>query len=274
MKHLIKPALFGTGVLLILITLSGCFSQSAATLVVTATPSGGHPPFITMIKAVASKEGGTYTLMEDGQQPVTSSDGAFAVNVTTWPYKGSIVWENGTTVVESAVKLTLINKGPFAHDLALFPGAPEKGQGEIIDLRYLEQGCHNGTPMSYSGIEDPDYTASGYSMQNDKFAYHVEVYDKNTGKQETIYKMDRSVLGRDEYTTSPYFKWFVGWSGTKPPFPFPPQSLLSECDPIPIPPVPIEHGHDKVVNVYVKEFGNTYHWVYTIATIGASCSTP
>jgi len=256
MKMFTRFTLFGISILIVLLALSSCM-KPLPILTVTTDPTSIHPPGGVIIEAVCSQEGGTYTLSVEGDDPIESTEGVFAVTVDDWPWHAAVVWTDGDSVAESAVKLTLKNERPMAHALTLSPASLLTGQGVWIDLRYLMQGCINGTPQRISGIEDPDYTADGYSIENDGFTYHVEIFDKDTGKQETIYKPDRTVLGHDEYTISPYFKWFVDRKEETPPFPF---SSMSEGQAI------------KLIHVYVKEWGNAYHWVYEVSAGVAGCS--
>ena len=269
-KFIIKVGLVAIGLGMALLLVNSCMKPEPI-LTVTAPPNAGHPPFQTTITTACSIEGGAFTLSEQGKQPVSSTEGTFNVLIEGWPYKATIEWTDGNNVAESAVKLALINKRPVAHDLALSPGTLQEGQGVWIDLRYLEQGCINGAVMRHSGMEDPDYTGTGYSMENDGFTYHVEIYDESTGRQETVYKADGTVLGRNEYSADPFFKWFIGWSQAIPPYPFQPKDV--KCTPTPVLPDPTpDPDHRKLIHVYVKEWGTAYHWVYTVETTGGGCS--
>lgn len=269
MKIAIKLTMLCLGIGMALLALNGCgLVPQEQTLLITVSPPSGHPPFDISIAAACSQSGGKYSLIIGGQDPI-ESNGSFTATVDAWPWKARVVWSDGDTVIEEPVIVTLQNERPVAHNLSIFPGSPITGQGEWIDLRYLEQGCGNGMPARISGFEDPDYTADGYSIENDGFTYHIEIYDKETGKQETVYKPDRTVLGPDEYTVYPYFKWFVDWSYWEPPYPFSPMS----CVPTPTPIVPIgDATREKRIEVTVKEWGSEYRWVYTVLTAEGSCN--
>ena len=234
----------------VLLFLGGCTLFQGPTLVVKTDPQAGHPPFAIAINAACSETGGTYTLTEPGKSPVESSSGLFATVVTTYPYKGTITWTDGKQTISEPVRIGLINKSPVAHDLFLSPDSLQKGEKITIDLRYLAHGCHNGTPIRYTGIEDPDYTQDGYSPQNDHFKYYVEVFD-DQGNQETVFKPDGMALSKNEYIRSPIFTWFVGWQKKEAPYPFSPQCVGSSSWP-------------KYIHVFVEEWGDRYHWVYTV----------
>ena len=253
---------------MVLFALYGCsVGGDSPLLTVAISPPSGHPPFTMVINAACSVSDGTYTLDVPGHTPVLSTDGSFTAMVNTAPWRATLSWTDGNTVVNKPIVARIENKRPVAHDLSFTPAPLFIGQGEIIDLRYREAGCKNGTALRYFGIEDPDYTVNGYSAENDHFTYHVDVYDDITGARETVFKQDRTFLDADEFTASPKFKWFVGWSGLIPPFQFSPMV----CGPDPIQ-QPISGGSDQVIakriEVTVKEFGNTYRWVYHVTNKG------
>ena len=234
-----------------LLVLGGCTLFQPPTLVVKTDPQGGHPPFAIAITAACSRTGGAYTLTEPGKPPVESSTGLFATIVTTYPYKGIITWTDGKQTISEPVRVKLVNKPPVAHGLFLSPNSFQNGEKVTIDLRYLALGCHNGTPMRYTGIEDPDYTQDGYSTQNDYFKYYVEVFDAQ-GNQETVFKPDGVALTKNEYVSNPTFVWFVGWQKKESPYPLSPQCASSPS------------SWPKYVHVFVEEWGERYHWVYTL----------
>ena len=257
MKKLI--VLFAIGVALF--ALYGCnIGGVSPILTVTTNPSSGHPPFSITIAAACSMEDGTYTLAVQGQDPVLSINGAFTALVDTSPWKATVSWTDGSTVVNKPIVVAIENKRPVAHDLAFTPAVLNIGQGVWFDLRYRQAGCENGTPLRNLGIEDPDYQTDGYSAKNDNFTYHIDVYDDITDMRETVFKPDGTFLNADEFTATPYFKWFVGWSVLVSPFPFSPM-----CGASPAPPSSGSRQNiSKRVEVSVKEFGNIYRFVYHI----------
>ena len=238
--------------------LGGCsLISNPPTLSVAVDPPAGHPPFDITITATCSEDGGVYVLEEDGKDPVESTEGVFKSRVTTWPYIARVVWRKGEKTVSEPVKVSLVNRRPVAH--GLWTSEPYHYHALIrFDLRYLERGCESttGKPDFYTGIEDPDYTADGYSPDNDGFEYRIEVKDVDTGKYESVfYGPDRELLRPGQYISSPIFYWFVGWDGNEPLMPY--RVWSPQCGP------PAQEM-TKEVHVYVKEFGSAYHWVYTI----------
>jgi len=225
----------------ILLFLGGCLQMGKPEpiLTVAVTPDAGHPPFEISVVAVCSGGDGTY-MLNLPNETLESETGKFTATVDTWPFPLSVTWvgEAGTKTEE--LKLRLINERPVAHYLS-FSRADYRSK-TIIDLRFRASGCVGGAPETLLGIEDPDYTAGGFSTENDNFLYRVEVYDKDTGIQETVY---------DE----------------SPPFPF------KSCAPIP-PEVTPESGEGtpKEIHVYVKEFGSEYHWLYEVKMVGGPCA--
>ncbi|MEA3298113.1 MAG: hypothetical protein U9Q31_01215 [Chloroflexota bacterium] len=233
------------------------YSPELPELTIVVTPDEGHPPFQIAIAAACAEPNGEYTLIVNGESIETSSEGRFTALVDDWPWEASVEWVNETVVVEKAIPVTLINERPIAHDLNMTPAEPHQYEKALIDLRYLERGCKNGAPVSLVGVEDPDFAKDEYSIENDNFTYHVEVFDATTGDQETVFKENGVLLAPDEFTSSPFFIWFSDWSFWKPPYPFQITSSNAQlgCE--------IDTG-EKLIHVYVREFGNVYHWVYII----------
>ena len=271
MKIIVRVILFAIGLGIAMLALHGCVVENPTPiLTVVASPGSGHPPFDIAIAAICSEPDGMYTLTAPREGSVESTDGVFTATVGDWPWRAAITWSDGNSVVERPVVVTLENERPIAHDLTLTPDSILTGQGIWIDLRYLEQGCDNGTPKRISGIEDPDWSQGEDSGKNDGFTYHVEVYDQTTGQRETVFKPDAVALGKDEYTDSPYFKWFVDWVQLIAPYPFAPRECCPDPEPEPDLDIPT---HNKLINVYVCEFGSVYHWVYTISAGVIGCSS-
>jgi len=258
----IKAGLFGIGMLLALLALHGCglIPANEPTLTVTISPAAGHPPFNIAIAAVCSEPDGAYTFTPPDGDPVSSPVGQFKAEVNTYPYKGAITWTDGERTVSESIRVGLVNKRPVAHDLNLVPSSPKLLQKEIIDLSYRAKGCENGNPQHYFGIEDPDYTQDGFSTDNDHFLYRVEVHDKDSGEQETVFDSDGRPLPAGEFRADPRFIWFPGWTKIYPPFPVGP---LCSVNPSPTNP-PGSGSIIKVVRVTVKEWGSNYAWEYEV----------
>ena len=242
---------------------------------VTISPEAGHPPFEATI--TATERTGKYIYQPTGQEAVESTENTFSVTVDTWPWKCPVTWIDGDSVATATAQPRLVNERPVAHDLWLSSTNPGYGEVILADLRYLQHGCLNGMPLSYSGISDADYNGDEYSADNDGFTYNVKVQDVATGNWESVYSgPDRTLVG-DSFTTNPIFYWSVGLGNLLPPYPYLPWSPLSikDCllDPG-TPPVTDTPTIEKRVEVTVKEFGDYHRYVYSVMTFHNTCSTP
>ena len=259
-----RIGLYLLGVLLLLAALYGCtLVPTGPTLTVAVSPEKGHPPFTINVAAACSENDGTYYFRANGKAPIESASGSFQVVVDTWPYTATVAWVKDDRSIVKPISLSLVNKPPTAHDLWL-DSPIFYLQKETIDLRYREAGCRNGNPLRYFGIEDPDYTAHGYSDKNDHFLYRVVVYDKKTGAQETVYDSGGHALPAGEYRSQPIFYWFPGWTKIMAPFPLAKPATVEPGDE----PVSI-----KLIDVYVKEFGELYRWRYEATVHGGPCNS-
>lgn len=298
MCNLLRIGVFGAGVLLALLCLNSCslFSPSAPselpTLSVSAEPSSGHPPFTVDIEAQSSAKGGTYTLEVTGSPALQSTDGAFSVVVDTAPWAAQVKWTDGGSVyLSAAVPVTVENARPVGHDLWAVPNTFKDGDLVLMDMRYLAHGCDKpGTPLTYTGFEDPDYTGSGYSTENDGFTYNVRVQDVATGDWETVWTGPlREEVGTDSFA-GPIFYWCVSRTDPLPPFPYTPWSpsgsslapmsvgdeLLAPevCCPTPVEPDPSAPGTiEKHIEITVCEFGTCYRFVYSILAREEVCAS-
>jgi len=237
---------------ILLFALGGCFStEPTSTLTVIATPNIGHPPFDTTIAVRCMHEGGTYTLVVPGQPSVESTGWMFETTVNTWPWPAKVIWTDGTTTLETPVKLTLENQVAVAHGLSTTPDTYSDRAFIALDLRYLPHGCNaDGGSTSATGFEDPDYTDG----RNDGFTYHVEIEDILTGDKETIFYGDeRTVMFPDEYVADTTFYWVVNYSGSTQPFP-----------------MGIEQP-TKTLTISVKEFGEVRRWAYPLMASMPGC---
>jgi len=256
----------GVAMIGVLVLIAGCgIMGNAPQLTLAVSPQAGHPPYTVNIAAACSVPGGSYIFNPPVGDAIESQTGSFTAVVDTWPYDASVTWTDGDRVVTQPIELGLINERPVAHNLPF--ARAEYRTRTLIDLRYRQQGCYNGGPVTYTGIEDPDYTAGGFSDQNDDFLYRVEVYDKASGDQETVYTQDGQALAWGEYVPTPVFYWFPGWTQIHPPYPLD----LASC--VPNPPPADDPGATitKAIHVWVKEFGAEYHWVYEVEMTGGPC---
>ena len=258
---LIKVALFGLGIVLALMCLHGCFvAPINPSLTVSVSPDKGHPPFDITIAVACSKEGGTYTLNVKGKEPVESNEGAFTATIIDWPWRAAVTWVDELGgFSEAPVVVKLENEIPVAHGFHI-PETCAYHQLVVIDLRYRPIGCtSSGVPEFYNGIEDPDYTNDGYSMENDGFTYNVQIFNVASGRRESVFYGPNRILMGDEYVENPIFYWFVTYSGAEPIIPYPVWSPAGEVK------------SEKAVHVYVMEFGTVRHWVYTVFATPSGC---
>jgi len=242
--------------LMALLALTGCMDQAttSSALTVIATPNSGHPPFNTTIAARCMNEGGTYTLVVEGEPSIESTGWMFDATVNTWPWPAKVIWTDGSgLILEAPVKLSLENKTPVAHGLLSTPDTYSDRELIKFDLRYLPHGCNaDGGSTSATGFQDPDYTDG----RNDGFTYHVEIKDIETGEKETIfYGPERTVMFPDEYVANTTFYWIVNYRGGTAPYPF------------------VTQGEQptKILTVCVKEFGEARRWVYPLVAGMPGC---
>jgi hypothetical protein len=264
MRLITKHSLFSAGLLLVLLCLHGCM-QSIPILTITTNPTSIHPPGNVTITAVCSQEGGTYTLAVEGEDPVESTEGVFVATVDGWLWFAIITWTDGDSVAETAVRVALENETVVPHGLWTEPNNyPDQGL-VLIDLRYLEHGCLNGMPVSYTGFEDPD---------GDTLWYRVLVEDMKTGEWESVfYGPDRTLMG-DEYVSGPIFYWFVNHTGEGVIYQYGVWSPLG-CVPTPsLSPGGGSATREKRVHIYILEVecGVVTHWAYDIVTAQPGCS--
>lgn len=257
----IRLGLISLGLLLALAAIHGCsLAPNNPTLMVTVSPDKGHPPFDIAIAAVCSESGGTFTFEPPHGEAIESNTGSFKATVNDYPYNGTISWTDGERTVSQPIRVGLVNKEPVAHNLLIAPEPIQYLQEEGIDLSYRGTGCQNGNPTEYYGIEDPDYTTNGYSPKNDNFQYRVEIHDKDTGKQETVYDHNGDPLPAGEFRSDPHFTWFPGWTKIYPPFPLQPMSIEPE------------HSSTKVIRIIVREWSVDYAWEYEVTITGEKCN--
>jgi len=271
MKQVARLMIFG----LLLACLYGCYAPPAVVLVVEVSPDSGRPPFEVTVTVTDMGEG-TYTYEISGQEAVESTEAVFTTLVDRYPWKVRVTWTDGAGgFSEATATVGLENEIPVAHGLWTVPNNYSDRGLILIDLRYLEHGCRNGTALSYTGFEDPDYTAGGYSMENDAFTYHVEVEDVATGQRESIFYGPDRTLMRDEYVSGSIFYWFVNWSvvwDRDPPYPYPVWSPMVCPCPTPDPEPGAAATIEKRIYVSVREFGATRRWVYTVFAAAPGCS--
>ena len=275
MKIIIKLSLFSMGILLALLCVNSCMTPVPPALTIAVSPDSGHPPFQVIIAAACSEEGGTYTLFVEGENPVGSIEGAFSATVDDWPWKAVITWSDETGAFsEVPVVVSLENATPIAHQLFTVPNVYAFRSVTLIDLRYRPVGCVAlGEPDFYVGIEDPDYTGDGFSMENDGFEYNVEIIDVASGTKESVfYGPNRTLMMPGEYVVNPMFNWIVGYSGYVAPFPFATPSAVSSlgCG-IENPALTPAATSAKQIRVSVKEWGSIRRWEYMVFAGAAGC---
>jgi len=253
---LIKMALFGLGIVLALICLYGCaVFEAVPTLSIVVSPNAVHPPCDLTITAFCSQEGGRFTLAVEGEDPIESIEGVFAATIDVWPWKAIVIWTDGIAVAEAVVGVILENETVVPHGLWTTPNNYDDLGLTLIDLRYLEHGCLNGTPVSYTGFEDPD---------GDSLKYRVEVEDRGVFES-VFYGDDRTLMGRTGFVDNPIFYWFVNYIGEIPIYQYGVWSPLG-CQPAPSPGG--EETREKRIHIYVLEVecNAVTHWAYDILT--------
>lgn len=263
---LVKIGLFCVGLSLAFLCLSGCFSASTPTLVVTASPNSGHPSFDLTIVAACSEKGGTYSLVVNGVIIDEATEGIFVTTINSWPWKGKIAWTDEAGVcLETPIVVALENESPIPHGLWTQPNTHLDRELILVDLRYLEHGCLNGTALTYTGFEDPE---------GDKLEYRVEVEDVATGLFESVFcGPNRRIVGRSGFTENPIFYWFVNYRGGDALYPYVVWSPMG-CNPNPSPPpMPGEATVEKRIHVYIREVecGTITHWAYLILAASPGC---
>jgi len=152
MKLAIRFTLFGVGMLLALLALSGCFGGTdlvaeVPSLTAFLSPSTGHPDFKTAV-IVEDKDGGTYTYEATGQAAVQSAENEFKTIVDQYPWKCVVTWTDGIDVATTTVRAGLENEGPVVNKPRIIGWQGIPGSRTMVDCRYWSD---KGT-----GIYDPE----------------------------------------------------------------------------------------------------------------------
>lgn len=290
MSTFLKKAVIPLILFTCLIVLGGCtwWAQVTPVLEAELLPASGHPPFSTTVIVEEGDEvaGDTlYVYRATGQDAVETTATTLEVVVDVYPWSCIISrTDSKGNVSETVVRAELENEVAVAHNLWTIPNIYSDRLLIRIDLRHLWHGCDGATgdPLFATGFEDPDYTGDGYSMKNDGFTYRVEVEDVATGQLESVfYGPDRTLMG-DEFVETPFFNWFVNYTGALPFYQYATRQMRYSCvvptatmGCTPSPPPTLIEGEgmvEKRIHVYVLEWGTARHWVYTVFAYPGSCS--
>ena len=109
--------------------------------------------------------------------------------------------------------IVTVNQDPVIRG-AIFIGTFDWGSKVVIDARYQEHGCRNGTPIQITGAYDPD---------GDKivaYEWHIVGPDKNGNTVEySVFDSERNNIA-DKKIPDGVIVFFPGWTQNTPPYPF------------------------------------------------------
>lgn len=152
--------------------------------------------------------------------------------------------------------VTVLNHAPQVYEGASTPGTCGWQEKKVIDMRYREQGCHNGAPLSVSGARDIDGDELEYTLKVTGPDAHGNTVEYS------VFNLDREKVN-GEWTKGGLLVVFIGWTGDVPPYPFfvNPQeigtkSVLIKCGPTPKPDPP----ETKVLGTATFEYSARDQW--------------
>ncbi len=132
-----------------------------------------------------------------------------------------IVLKSGGMIKTTTIHVE--NNPPVIYPPFVIPSKIEWKGKTLIDLRYREHGCHNGAPVSVTGIYDPD---------GDHVSLVIHIL--TGGTEDTVFDENRQPINGKPVPVGVYY-WFPGWQENTPPYPFSPQAA-----PVPTKPVVIQ----------------------------------
>ena len=229
-----KMLVAGLATIVLLMVLAGCtfFQTSPLQVVITAkyshpvTRLGGFPVTLRV-------NGGT------GKYTIDWGDGVINQSLShlyTAPIKSQYTITVTSGGANKVLQLHIPNSAPVIYPPFLVPSSPGLKSKTLIDLRYRQHGCHNGMPISVSGIRDPD---------GDKVSVIITI--TTNGVPDAIYNANRQPIQGKLVPVGVYY-WFPGWGQSTPPYPFGPQSALTDTSVIHI--VAIDQWGSKAVATF------------------------
>lgn len=159
MKWIVRVGLFGIGLVIALLALSGC-SVTPPPFEVVVTPDSGHPPFAVTVTA-QDMSGGTYTYEVTGMAAVQSTENVFKTVVHEWPWQCVVTWQDGDNVEHATVHVGLNNVGPTINR-PLLDGKKDLWYGVPLERILVDCNYHEEDPLYpgylpvVTGIKDPD----------------------------------------------------------------------------------------------------------------------
>ena len=232
---------------MILIAAAGCTMQSSlqSPLTVVVATKYSHP--------IAKLGGFPVSLRVDGgtgKYTIDWGDGIVDDSLShlyTPPIKSeyTIIVKSGDAV--KSVKVSIVNEPPVVNPPLIAPFPIEQRGKTVLDFRYREHGCHNGAPLTATGIWDPD---------DDNVTLVVHVY--TNGVEDTLFDANRNPVNGP--VSIGVYVWFPDWTKPTPPYPFSIQSFKTA---------------KAVIDVTATDqWGATTHRTYTYPIILSSCTKP
>jgi len=269
-------------------------------------PKAVHPPADVAVRVNQGEwPAGSTFVIYDGAKALTAPRAEIAgtLGVDEWPVDLSVVGTHDGKECRAAIDLELINEPPVFHNLFI-DELPEAREWVGLWWYYREHGCDvSGKPTAITGIKDPDQP--GDETDGWRYRCAVEIMDGGnpTGVYEPLwycYDGEVRAISPDQWIEDPRYVW-VPFATEQPPglacsdFP-PPQrgdlstmsldelpggyavapyrggvATMSCCGPV-LSPDPLEPGEpNRLIHVWVMEYGAVYHETYAIHAVGASC---
>ncbi len=232
-----RKAVISLMLLVLLAAISGCTwftgSQTGPPLVVSASPTSGHPSVDAgglLVTFHCTGGTGSYGLAPgDGSEGLASEEGTFTHLYAVGGTHAAIVSSGGQT---KTITVKVPNQAPLVYP-AFSVSKFDWMDKVVLDGRYRVHGCLNGAPVSVTGARDYD---------EDPLTYEWIVTGPDKDGQTvsyTIFDPQRNNI-TGQRTDNAIVVVFPGWTQSNPPFPFSaPQSIKPMCDTHPPPPTPV-----------------------------------
>ncbi len=219
--------------ILLLLALTGCtalWQPPGSTSITFAVDTHvGHPgPNGFIVTFTVTGASGMKILDPGDSSPVVEFTGSTIQHA----YTGIGKYEATIRAGGESKRFTIVtvNKSPIVYE-PFSTSAFDWMDKIVLDARYQEHGCHNGTPIMKTGVYDPD----GDTIV--AYEWHIVGPDKNGNIVEySVFDSERNNIA-DKKTPDGVIVFFPGWTQNTPPYPF--MAPMSSTQP-PSPPTPTQ----------------------------------